>query len=778
MTRVAIIASAVVVALMGLAVSPWSSDFIFRKNSSFYDPEQRKGIDYSTMPKISGSKKYITPLPQLNQKVIGRDEKVEEIVHNILTVNHSIMIVGKPAFGKSTLALYAGSTLKYTNGLEVFVVDVNEHFQESSPLREIESFYSVITGWSDALNKKTVLILDNFDKLLVNKVKIKTFKEKFLKNMAPYFHKVSLIVTTQVETVNKNFHLVRADEIDRKASIQLLHQSHTDMTQEQCNKTAKIVEDCPLALEIVVQILDKYKSRKEIENPVEYLIRKLNASKNEQKIDKELESYSYVMQLAYQHLDSPGQCCGCCVSHYPGSFSEKLFPITADKIGVPCNDSIFEDCVDKLVQNSLVDMYTVESERRYKMHTLIKSFFHSVNPVITSSKCAKGYRLMFSLFFTNYCAVHNLHERQELEQSSKTLASDYHHFQRLLQYIRVYGSENKYEAAVLVIAYQRGEITKERDFQLLYQAMCQCEECVDYIRSSLGNEVFGRVVLNVSAKIHDFNFVRCELVTDNFCSRSLLYHPPTNDSTSQSSYNFEVLQITCTCFLMYYYHSIGVVGTLGTLPLLLVLKYMNVNRQLMKVDITTAVFIYLNFLPSVIKLYLGSDLEKIWLNVYRGYEGQTWLLSLYAQWIYEFVIIWFAGHMFQQKEVLYSSSIRIKNILMLLVAMGLPGAIFQADLMGIYTISAAKWNLGVLLLLLCARRYIFDYVMTKISNGILLRLFFRLVLGILSITSEVMCRFLIHTSLRFQFIFAVGSFVYTVVIARSTAFLLSYLDIL
>ena len=763
---------AVVIVAALLAWSGGCSNMVFRNDSSYYyDPELKRGIDHEERPRITGSNKYIKDLPRLNHKVIGRDDEVKQIMDNIINYNRSIMIVGKPGFGKSTLAIHAGNSLKNQEGLDVFISNINDQFYDLTYDSEIKSFYDVVTGWSEKRTRKTVLILDDFDEFLTSGKKIKLFKEKFLKTMSAYSHQVSLIVTTQIniENVNLDFHYVNADEIDRSASIEILQQGYFQLTDQQYNNLSTIVEDCPLALKLLVQIVSKEISNN---NSIDLLIDKLNKSKEETKFDKNLQDYADIMKIAYGHLDSPAQCCGCCISWYPGPFSDNLFSVMREEKGIPCSESFFEDCVTKLVQNSLLDKYTSQNntEYRYKMHTLIQRYFHSEK---TNGDCDKSYRHMFAQFFTQF------YNRTDLKQSVEVLGLDLHHLQKLVQYMRAYGCENKYEAAVLVIAHQHTtEIADSMDYQLLYKSVCQCRECVDYIRDSIGNDAFGRVVMNVSSTIHNYNFIRCDLVTDNYCSKSLFYNPPSNYSSSQSEYNYQVLQITCTCYLMYYYHIIGTLGILGTLPLLLLMKH--INHQVLRVDLTTVVFIYLSFLPSVVKLYFGSNMEKIWLNVYRGSSKEdAWLYTLFAQLIYEGVVLWFSGHVFQQKEVLYAASVKVKNLLMLFILILSAVAILQADMMmGIYTAGAAKWNVGVLILLLFGRYYIFDYVASKISNGILLRLFFRLVLSILYITSEVSCQYLIYTSLEVYFVFYIGSLFYMILIARSTAGLLTYLDIL
>ena len=777
-TAAAIVVAVIVcfVALLAMWYNPSvssSGDKVFHS-----DPEWKRGIGHFSIPHLTGNNIYIKPLPQLHYKVLGRNDKVQEIVHHVMDANHSIMIVGKPGFGKSTLAIHAGGVLKNQTGLDVFWVNVYDHFDDRTSVSKIKAFYEIIYGWSDLRTKKTVLILDNFDKLLINNEKMDIFQRRFLKKMASFIQ-ISLMITTQIETSNDNFHPILADEVKRDTSIEILSHSLplTTITDKQKDAIAEIVQDCPLALKIAVQIFRAY-SIKDIGDPIEYTIKMLNESKFKDRdtvVKEGWKEYDFIMGLAYDHLEIPAQCCGCCVSRYPktGSFSDKLFLVTGPD--VPCNDTIFQKCVNKLTKNSLLDMYSVDGDTRYKMHALIKSYFNTKQSNQFNQEYQSSYRQMFSLYFSKYCALNEHYSKHDLDQSTKLLSLDYHHFQRLLQLIKATGSQNKYEAAVLMIAYQRGEMQTIGEHKLLYDKVCKCEECVDYIRSTIGNEAFGRIVMNVSSEIHGFNFIRCDVITDNYCSKALLYNPPTNQSTLKSLFNSEVIKTTCSCLLMYYYHAMGAIGILGTLPFLMLMKKFRVAA--VEVDMATIAFIYLNFVPSMVKLYFGSDIEKIWLSVQSGHEN-TWLYSSFAQLVYEFFVIWFGGHFFQQREVLYEvACVRIMNIIMLLLLMGLPLAILQADLMGMYSLDATKLNAAVLLVLIFARRYIFDYVAKKLSNGTLIRLFFRLTLGILSATSEFACRYILFgTSLRAHNFFIAMSLVYMVVIVRFTALLFSHLD--
>lgn len=772
-TVIVVVAAAVIVCFVAL-LATWYNQSV---SGGHPGTEWKRGIDHFPITQITEDSVeiYIKPLPQLHYTVIGRDDEVQEIVRHVMDAsNHSIMILGKPGFGKSTLAIHAGGVLKNEEGLDVFWVNIDKHFDDLTTVSKIKAFYQMIYVWSDLKTKKTVLVLDNFDKLLISSEKMDIFQRQFLKKMASFIQ-ICLVITTQIETSNDNFHPILADEVNRKASVEILSHSLTlvNITDEQKDTIATIVGDCPLALNMAVQVLRGYNLKKGIGDPIEYTIKMLNESKpkDQDAVVKEgWKYYEYIMSLAYDHLETPAQCCGCCVSRYPkaGSFSNKLLLLTGP--GVPCNDTIFRNCVNKLSTNSLLDMYSVDDDTRYKMHTLIKSYF---NVKRSNQEYHSSYRQMFSLYFSKYCALNENYSKSDLDQSTKLLSLDFHHFQRLIRLIKATGPLNKYEAAVLMIAYQRGEMKTIGEHKLLYDKVCKCEESVDYIRSTIGNEAFGRIVMNVSLEIHSFNFIRCDVITENYCSKALLYNPPTNQSTLKSLFNSEVIKTTCSCFLMYYYHAIGAISILGTLPFLMLMS--KFRGSAVEVDVATLAFIYLNFVPSMVKLYFGSDIEKIWLNVQGpGAYGNTWLYSFYAQLVYEFFVIWFGGHFFQQREVLYQvARVRIMNIIMLLLLIGLPLAILQADMMGMYSLNATMLNAAVLLLLIFARRYIFDYVAKKLSNGTLIRLFFRLTLGVLSATSEFACRYIFETSLSAHYFFIAVSVLYIVVF---TALLFSYLD--
>ncbi len=141
--------------------------------------------------------------------------------------------------------------------------------------------------------------------------------------MSSHAQKLSLMVITQIETVNN---IVHTDEIP---SLQLLCQGHyIAITDEQKNYIAEMVGDCPLALELLLHIIDKYQSREGMENPIDRLMERLNKSINEERIDEEL--VLDIMQIAYDHLDSSAQCCGVVSASTQGSFSENLLTLTED----------------------------------------------------------------------------------------------------------------------------------------------------------------------------------------------------------------------------------------------------------------------------------------------------------------------------------------------------------------------------------------------------------------------------------------------------------------
>ena len=554
--------------------------------------------------------------------MIGRDEEFQNIIDYVVSKNSNIMIVGSPGFGKSTLAIHAGRHLKKEEHYDGSYVDAREHFSKTPTLLAIKQFFGILAGWCKERTKKTILVLDNFDGLLADKKKEQIFQKNFLSSIESAYGNLSLIVTTHKETLNDHFHMVRANKLSRDASMELLSLTKVEMSYDERNNTAGLVEDCPLALQVVLKLVDMAQSR-EIADPVKYIINRLNESKMQREISSEIsdrrlkdeENYDYIMSIAFSQLRKQPQCCGCCISDYPGSFSEVLFPITADHYGVPCNDSTFKDCVDDLVQNSLLDLFSYEEDKksRYKMHTLIQSYFYrkSKNSL---HKCEKSYRFIYSLLFSKCCALSYYYTQKNLEDSNQVLTSEYHHFRRLLSYIFRTGSLNKYEGAVLMIAHQRKEILSKRGYKMLFEAVCKCKECADYSKSLMGVEAFGSIVKNVSEEMYDFNFLRCEFMSDNYCSMELLNTPLHQTSHNHLS-SSDIRTVVCTCFLMSRFHIMGTLSVLGALPLLYLLMVVKIIPQRVKVDTSMIVFIYMSFLPSILKLYYSSEFQGMLFNI-------------------------------------------------------------------------------------------------------------------------------------------------------------------
>ena len=364
--------------------------------------------------------------------------------------------------------------------------------------------------------------------------------------------------------------------------------------------------------------------------------------------------------------------------------------------------------------------------------------------------------------------------QKNLEDSNQVLTSEYHHFRRLLSYIFRTGSLNKYEGAVLMIAHQRKEILSKRGYKMLFEAVCKCKECADYSKSLMGVEAFGSIVKNVSEEMYDFNFLRCEFMSDNYCSKELL-NTPLNQTSHNHLSSLDIRTVVCTCFLMSRFHIMGTLSVLGALPLLYLLTVVKIIPQRVKVDTSMIVFIYMSFLPSILKLYYSSEFQGMLFNI----TTSPVLQLMFGQLLYECVLMWVMGYMLQQREVLYATSVKIRNIAMLLTYMCLVIALLWSDLLGMYTSEAVKLSLAIIIVLFGARYTLFDYVMRKISSSLFLRFFLRFVLGILCLASLLVCQvFYFETSFIIRTIFWFVSALYMVVFSGMTIPLFVHLEIM
>ena len=346
-------------------------------------------------------------LPLLYGYFVGRENDIREVISKVKETN-ILNINGAPAFGKSTLAIYAGHRLvedcmsvryinveelshkelsgftnqferklewrrankfnKQTAALTSTTTTINSgslpEMKVDSMNSESESNYvQKLKRWSKAINHTTVLILDNTDTILAGSLRIK-FKNLItflIHNSKLHLHVV--VVSREKMLFLENFDWWTIRELSQQASVELLNELAPGIASNQVIRIAELLQGHPLALKIIGSILHIYgkdsipELESELQNqPINVLDR----------VDSDNHgSFSFMMHLILNQLEFFRKCGHTLsVSLFPGSFSREA--------GMEILSS--KKCLEVLEKHSLLDEYYLGYQHRYKMHRLIREY--------------------------------------------------------------------------------------------------------------------------------------------------------------------------------------------------------------------------------------------------------------------------------------------------------------------------------------------------------------------------------------------------------------------
>jgi len=367
-------------------------------------------------------------LPHLPAPFVGREKDVEVITH-FLHFKHShtkmVHIVGLPAVGKSTLAVYVGYEMarrgvavRYVNVDDTHIFKnhehtVSEHQRTTNSLSQRqndiklswythteEKFISTsaqgFIQWAKGLSSNTVLIFDNCDHLLQNAATQEAFVTMFADlNKASNFLRILTTSRIKVSFID-GFKLYKLMPLDNDSAVELLQSMSDAMTLNDSRTVNGLVGGIPLALKIVGSLVNELQ-------PPNLIIRELQqnliATLTPEDVRPEREKMRPVLQLSYMYLSPKTQECALYLSHFPGSFSHEA----AWRILSYCNTSSPVKCLMKLTDRSLLDPYSYAGQTRYQFHKLIKEYLKDVEshkPGVETSRIAGAFNSSFVTHYT------------------------------------------------------------------------------------------------------------------------------------------------------------------------------------------------------------------------------------------------------------------------------------------------------------------------------------------------------------------------------------------
>ena len=369
-------------------------------------------------------------LPFLNDNhiFVGREEEMLKVINMMNTV-HIVGIHGAPGFGKSALAIRIGYKLidqsvrvRYVDAIDKFshlvsiksaenfninrddeqhgisnkIQTYGKHSLTISDVRELGEIGDIAVGelllWSKSIYCHSVLIFDNCNEILSNSRTKQTFITLVKKMVQNSHGNLSVIITSRQKLVIlDDFDSLVVSDLNKNASLELLFKLAPNISSEDAELIFASIEGCPLALKVVGRVLHSHGDifsrflRDKLQN---HLLQFLDQASSQE------ERFRVIMDSVFDHLPNLRDC-GYYVSLIPGSFDYE-----AGSSIIPYS----MDCIQGLLEQSLLEQYNFANQSRYKMHRLIREYLKDKgnSTTVNFDDIVSNFEELFCAHFTQY----------------------------------------------------------------------------------------------------------------------------------------------------------------------------------------------------------------------------------------------------------------------------------------------------------------------------------------------------------------------------------------
>ena len=378
-------------------------------------------------------------LPMIHSLFVGRENDVNQALHKVAT-SHIVNINGAPGFGKSTLAIHVGyevvkngTSVRYINVEDKMPSILNQQLQksegkampESSSITESdvnqtqkcslmeygsdssllstliskeikvikESLFKELQIWSETINCRNVLILDNCDDILTS-----MYRSEFLSLInslviKSHFQLHIIIVSRERLLYLDSFDSWTVKELNQSASVLMLDKLAPAIDKDSLMAVAELVEGCPLALKVIGQLLHIHGVQL-INKLREELLAILD------KVSVPEQQFRMIMDVAFNRLGILKDC-GYMLSLFPGTYDEN-----AGK-GI-----VQEECLEIYLKHSLLNDFYIVFNYRYKMHRLIKEYLQEKLSISENTNFKSRFRKHFKTLLLRYSLKQEINDAE------------------------------------------------------------------------------------------------------------------------------------------------------------------------------------------------------------------------------------------------------------------------------------------------------------------------------------------------------------------------------
>ena len=469
-------------------------------------------------------------LPFLNNShtFIGREDEMLKVI-NMLNTVHIVGIHGAPGFGKSVLAIHIGykmidqrARVRYVDAIDKFSHLVSKEYAESFSTNDndkqqvvssemqmygkhslaisgVQEFNEMgdtavreLLAWSKSIYCHSILILDNCNEILSNQKTKQTFITLVEKMVLNSHGNLSVIITSRQKLIFlDDFDSLVVSDLSKNASLELLFKLAPNITTEDAEFVFASVEGCPLALKVVGRVLHSHGDifsqllRDELQTN---LMRFLDQASSQK------ERFQVIMNLVFDHLANL-KGCAYYVSLMPGSFDYE-----AGSNIIPYS----MECIQGLLEQSLLEQYNFANQSRYKMHKLIREYLkHKGNSTTISrvyfNSIISNFEEVFCSYFTQYIVHYANKVRDHIvsEFDEFQYMSESHNIHYLLQILLSrtdHLTTPELKALAFAIDQNLISINEIIKSQLFYLLIGEVRNVCDVLNSETCGKLFSQII--------------------------------------------------------------------------------------------------------------------------------------------------------------------------------------------------------------------------------------------------------------------------------------------
>ena len=312
----------------------------------------------------------------------GRELEMTEIMKYIDDAEIRVVtLFGLAGLGKSTVAINVGHKM-LEMGLDVHYIkverfaNINDLEQQLMDASDATFAEPRLMKWARALDRRTLLILDNVDRHWLEKELRQQFQTSFVQELMQYSPQLELLITSQQRIeFHKHFDSFHLHPLSVENCVLLTNLAAPGSNLMESEALCELVGNVPMAIEVLTSLLKShiYSMNDLIERLQDFEKKFEFFEKTEDNIEGRIIS---AIKIAFDHLKLECQLCSLLLAKFSYR-KDDTYEITSGTMkDLGYNRFEIKDCLYELTSKSILE-YSSSWSGHYSFHVLISDFLNS-----------------------------------------------------------------------------------------------------------------------------------------------------------------------------------------------------------------------------------------------------------------------------------------------------------------------------------------------------------------------------------------------------------------